>query len=363
MSNPNTNQGLLSRTASPSPDRGPMMLGILIAADYALVVTEITHAGLGKPIVLNMINDPTSLTRFMKLLYTQQIFFPFPITTIKFSFLVMFWRLFPTKFMKWGTIVLSIFFTMWLIAVVVPTIFQCYPVYKMWNRMMPTGFCNPGIALWIQWIDSVPQLLSDIFLFLLPIVEVKRLHASKGTKAGISAIFALSSLSIIGRIMVLVEGVKTTNRGQEVDITSFLTWTGLSAAEKSSKISDRDIITFGQMGRRDGVNHKYRSNSSQRNLYHDATVLSDNLVDNCSFELLEDDEANNTSFRSEATRNQHIHTFQVSHEAVSRQVTSPIAINVSTDSRWQENRQPVAQLDPNATGVAKGSTQMAPRPS
>lgn len=61
--------------------------------------------------------------------------------TAKLSILSLYWRLFPTRFMKRGCIVLAILTAMWWIAGVLVDIFQCSPVTKAFKVPLTPDGC------------------------------------------------------------------------------------------------------------------------------------------------------------------------------------------------------------------------------
>lgn len=66
--------------------------------------------------------------------------YPTAIMTAKLSILSLYWRLFPTRFMKRGCIILAILTAMWWIAGVLVDIFQCSPIGRAFEpRMSPDG--------------------------------------------------------------------------------------------------------------------------------------------------------------------------------------------------------------------------------
>lgn len=67
--------------------------------------------------------------------------YPTVIMTAKLSILSLYWRLFPTRFMKRGCIVLAVLTAMWWIAGVLVDIFQCSPVSKAFNPAMSPDGC------------------------------------------------------------------------------------------------------------------------------------------------------------------------------------------------------------------------------
>lgn len=76
-----------------------------------------------------------------QLLYASQMVYPTVIMTAKLSILSLYWRLFPTRFMKQGCIVLAVLTVMWWIAGVLVDIFQCSPVKKAFEPPMTPDRC------------------------------------------------------------------------------------------------------------------------------------------------------------------------------------------------------------------------------
>lgn len=76
-----------------------------------------------------------------QLLYASQMVYPTAIMTAKLSILSLYWRLFPTRFMKRGCVILTVLTLMWWIAGVLVDIFQCSPVSKAFNPAMSPEGC------------------------------------------------------------------------------------------------------------------------------------------------------------------------------------------------------------------------------
>lgn len=76
-----------------------------------------------------------------QLLYASQMVYPTAIMTAKLSILSLYWRLFPTRFMKRGCVVLTILTLMWWVAGVLVDIFQCSPISKAFNPAMSPEGC------------------------------------------------------------------------------------------------------------------------------------------------------------------------------------------------------------------------------
>lgn len=77
----------------------------------------------------------------LQTIYAGELIFFTALALIKWSILVMYYRLFPTRFMKWGYMVLGAIMGLWWIAVMLVTIFQCTPVHRFWDLATP-GTCE-----------------------------------------------------------------------------------------------------------------------------------------------------------------------------------------------------------------------------
>lgn len=98
------------------------------------------------------------------------------IMTAKLSILALYWRLFPTLFMKRGCIVLAVMTAMWWIAGVLVDIFQCTPVSRALGPSIPTEGCISQDAYCFGMI--IPNILIDMAILCLPTFEVSKLVRS-----------------------------------------------------------------------------------------------------------------------------------------------------------------------------------------
>lgn len=83
------------------------------------------------------------------------------IMTAKLSILSLYWRLFPTVFMKRGCVILAVFTVMWWIAGVLVDIFQCSPVSKAFDPAMTPGGCISQNA-WCMGSKQLPYTISTL---------------------------------------------------------------------------------------------------------------------------------------------------------------------------------------------------------
>lgn len=85
--------------------------------------------------------------------------------------------------------------TAWWLAVLLVTIFQCNPVQKAWSPYMTTGYCIDSIRFYKAMI--IPNIITDIIIFCLPVYEVKKLHLPRGQRVGLASVFLLGAFAIV----------------------------------------------------------------------------------------------------------------------------------------------------------------------
>lgn len=71
------------------------------------------------------------------------------------------------------------------------SIFQCWPISYQWNKTIQGGRCINQLLFYR--ISSVPNIMTDIIILVLPIPLVWRLNASRIRKLGLSFIFLVGS--------------------------------------------------------------------------------------------------------------------------------------------------------------------------
>lgn len=122
--------------------------------------------------------------------------------TAKLSILALYWRLFPTRFMKRSCVVLAVLTAMWCAAGVLVDIFQCTPVGVAFavpitgedrHCISQTGYCLGMI---------IPNILIDVMILCLPTFEVSKLHLPRGQR------FALASVFLLGAGVTSAGGVR-----------------------------------------------------------------------------------------------------------------------------------------------------------
>ncbi|POS68924.1 hypothetical protein DHEL01_v212682 [Diaporthe helianthi] len=183
----------------------------------------VLHGGLGRHLPVVLMEDPHMFESTLLGLYICGFVYASVIASIKASVLCMYFRIFPTKFIKWGLGGLGGFTAAWWLTVVLVTIFQCTPIHAAWELPLqpavnPDSKCINNNGFFIG--NAVPNIVTDLCIMVLPLHEVYKLHISRSQKIALSGVFMLGALVIVASIVKLNVTVKLFNR-----LKDFVIWT------------------------------------------------------------------------------------------------------------------------------------------
>lgn len=112
-----------------------------------------------------------------------------------------------------------LFVTMATISFIIATIFQCTPITKSWSRKLP-GHCINNTAF--RWSWATYDILSDLWIWLLPIAKFLRLKQNVAQKIGLTGIFLLGLFTCLSSIIRMV-GIEESTTSKDT------TWSSMSA--------------------------------------------------------------------------------------------------------------------------------------
>ena len=80
---------------------------------------------------------------------------------------------------------------LYALASIVATIFQCWPIERMWNRKVE-GQCIDLTAFW--YANATAYILGDIIILCLPMPVIRSLKLPRRQRYGLMLVFALGIL-------------------------------------------------------------------------------------------------------------------------------------------------------------------------
>ncbi|KAK3382611.1 hypothetical protein B0T24DRAFT_18981 [Lasiosphaeria ovina] len=161
----------------------------------AMAILSVEYGGVGRHLDVVLAIDPAMFERTLLYLFVSEFNYFTLIAVIKASILVMYCRIFPSRFMKKGVWVIGVFVGVWWFATILVTLFQCKPIDKFFRPFMKEGMCLDTTKLFVG--NSIINIISDIMILALPTHEVWRLQVPKPQKLAIWGVFILGFLAVV----------------------------------------------------------------------------------------------------------------------------------------------------------------------
>lgn len=135
-------------------------------------------------------------------IFVSEVLYSFVIAFIKFSFLALFLRIFPTRFVKICVTALGLVILSWLISNTVVVCLQCQPITGIWDKTVPAS-CAVNLKLFLV-LTAVVNVVTDVLILALPIYLCLQLQQDRGNKIMLCLVFGTGFLVTIISIIRLV---------------------------------------------------------------------------------------------------------------------------------------------------------------
>ena len=109
------------------------------------------------------------------------------ITFAKLSILSFLLRIFPSTMFRWSVYSLMFLTCCYCIESILVVCFWCKPVAYSWDKTIAGGTCINQLAFFRY--NTIPNILIDVVMLLLPLPLVWKLQTSTTQKLGLTAIF------------------------------------------------------------------------------------------------------------------------------------------------------------------------------
>ncbi|KAI9725797.1 MAG: hypothetical protein M1828_002426 [Chrysothrix sp. TS-e1954] len=157
--------------------------------------------------------EPSQIQLYYKGIKVAEYTYPLIIGLSKISVLLFFWRIFGVRrefrIFFWT---LSVLVTLWTLGVIITICVECEPYAAYWNRAL--GTCISTSRFYTAL--TIPNIITDAFIWVLPMPFLLHLDISWGKKLGLAFAFGL------GSVVMIVSGLRlwTLYRHQNsIDIT------------------------------------------------------------------------------------------------------------------------------------------------
>ncbi|KAF2469064.1 uncharacterized protein BDR25DRAFT_230040 [Lindgomyces ingoldianus] len=165
-----------------------------------IVIVKI--GGGGRHIEYHMLHDPMAIKRYLQLQTATEFIYVVSVTVPKLTLLILYLKIFPhniVRHLTWAMIVIVLL--QWLIVGVIVWASICQPFRYKWDKNI-NGHCANLLASYRYF--SIPNIITDIAILLLPVSTVWKLQVSKLQKLGIFLTFLAGGLGIIAALIRFV---------------------------------------------------------------------------------------------------------------------------------------------------------------
>ncbi|KAJ9364173.1 hypothetical protein DTO280E4_1936 [Paecilomyces variotii] len=166
-----------------------IMVGLFLTTCFAIGCFLSVALGMGRHAI--MVKQPT---RMAKQILTNEVFYTPASTTVKFSILLFYRRLFPLQNgLNWTLLGVAVFLVVFALAQMVSVIIQCTPPAALWDPVAhPNAKCDnysPALLLF-----AIVNASTDVFILCIPLPILWKLRVSATRRKQLIGIFLLGGL-------------------------------------------------------------------------------------------------------------------------------------------------------------------------
>ncbi|KXH67873.1 hypothetical protein CSAL01_01699 [Colletotrichum salicis] len=136
---------------------------------------------------------PEEMIGFMKCFWVSVLFYNLGQLSFKTAFLLQYYRVLVTHYMKKYYIAAMVFVGVWGLSVVMASFLWCIPLAGLWDRSVPAK-CLPQQVLF--YLFGACSIVTDVLIFLLPLPALIQLKLPRTQKLYLLGIFSLGFLIV-----------------------------------------------------------------------------------------------------------------------------------------------------------------------
>ncbi|KAK0507563.1 hypothetical protein JMJ35_010086 [Cladonia borealis] len=159
-----------------------------------------------------MLPQPKTNIKFEKTAFCFELIYIVVIGLIKYSILLFYRRLFPSKSLLRILQAVASVVLAWQIAIIAGYIGECRPIRKVWDTTV-SGTCIDVTKLWIG--NSIPNIVTDIVIIVIPLPLIWKLQLPRSQRLPLCGVFLTGAFVCLASFMRLV----AIFRIQDGDIT------------------------------------------------------------------------------------------------------------------------------------------------
>lgn len=156
------------------------------------MAAAVFDAGVGRHLAAVLLYHPTKFESWAKTLYALDWLYLTSVALPKISVLCLYLRIFTSRGARLTCHVLLWFVVATWLAYIIAANFQCTPFKFQWDKKIPGGHCFDIGAYYKS--TSVPNIVTDLVILVLPVPTVVNLKATMTRKLGLSFVFLVGSV-------------------------------------------------------------------------------------------------------------------------------------------------------------------------
>ncbi|KAF2186602.1 hypothetical protein K469DRAFT_449835, partial [Zopfia rhizophila CBS 207.26] len=146
---------------------------------------------------------PELVPTFFKILYLAiPVLYVPAVTFPKLAILDMYLHIFVERWAKWTSYATGLVIILSCLVNIPVVIAQCIPIAYLWDKTIKGGKCHNIEAHFLY--SSLPNIVTDVVMLVLPIPMILKLHTSRKVRVGIAATFLTGSIGLITSIIRFV---------------------------------------------------------------------------------------------------------------------------------------------------------------
>ena len=149
-----------------------------------------------------MISHPDGLILWIKFLVIGPFLYTFAVLFTKCTILCVYLRVFTERPYRIACYIVIVVHILQTIAVCAADVAQCQPLAFLWDKTIEGGKCPVNATELFRWA-SLPNIVTDIVMLLLPLPYIWKLHASIQIKAALALTLATGSVYVHFQFLLL----------------------------------------------------------------------------------------------------------------------------------------------------------------
>ncbi|KAL0935071.1 uncharacterized protein CTRU02_209662 [Colletotrichum truncatum] len=150
-----------------------------------LAIATMTRYGLGRHIQTVSAEE---YVQFTKCFWVSVLFYGMAHLTLKMSFLLQYYRVLATNFMRKIYIAGMVLVAAWGVSVVIMSFAFCIPIQGFWDHTIPAKCLSQEI---LYYVFGACSIITDIIIFVLPLPALLKLQLPQSQKLYLLGIFSL----------------------------------------------------------------------------------------------------------------------------------------------------------------------------